>query len=320
MTEKTRKQIEDMKKSRFGLEVEMNHITREKAAKIAAELFGTGRYRNTAAQNGYCTVSAWDAQGREWKFQRDSSIPGPDREKCEVVSPILVYEDLELMQELLRRLRKAGAKSSGDKGMGIHCHVDASGHTPQSLRNLANLMASHENLLIDALKLDRGRVDRWCRTVDPDFLKELNKKKPKTMSQLAEIWYTTQGGTYGRNQHYHSSRYHCLNYHATFTKGTVEFRCFNFEPPADGRKNGIHAGYIRMVVQLCLALSQMAKDLKTASPKEQQKENPKFAMRTFLIRLGMVGPEFATAREFLTKNLAGDAAFRHGRPASTAVA
>ena len=57
----------------------------------------------------------------------------------------------------------------------------------------------------------------------------------------------------------------------------------------------------------------LAKELKTASPKPQQTENPKFAMRTWLIRLGLVGEEFSTARSFLTKNLDGDAAFRYGR-------
>jgi hypothetical protein len=36
-------------------------------------------------------------------------------------------------------------------------------------------------------------------------------------------------------------------------------------------------------------------------------------MRTWLLRLGFIGEEFKTAREFLTKNLEGDAAFRHGR-------
>ena len=47
--------------------------------------------------------------------------------------------------------------------------------------------------------------------------------------------------------------------------------------------------------------------------KEQQKENPKFAMRTWLLRLGFIGEEFATAREILTRRLDGDTAFRHGR-------
>lgn len=105
-----------------------------------------------------------------------------------------------------------------------------------------------------------------------------------------------------------------LNYHAVFTKGTIEMRCFNFDKPADGKKNGLHAGQLKTWIQLCLALSEMAKELRTASPKPQQTENPKFAMRTWLIRLGLVGEEFSTARDFLTRNLEGDAAFRFGRP------
>ena len=59
----------------------------------------------------------------------------------------------------------------------------------------------------------------------------------------------------------------------------------------------------------------MAKTVKTASPKPQQNENPKYAMRTWLLRLGFIGEEFATARDILTRNLAGDAAFRRGRAA-----
>ncbi len=74
MTEATRTQIENMKNQTFGTEVEMNRITRENAAKTAAEYFGTMRWADTAGRNGYCTVSAWDAQGREWKFSRDVSI------------------------------------------------------------------------------------------------------------------------------------------------------------------------------------------------------------------------------------------------------
>lgn len=38
-----------------------------------------------------------------------------------------------------------------------------------------------------------------------------------------------------------------------------------------------------------------------------------FSMRTWLLRLGFIGEKFATAREVLTKRLAGDASFRHGR-------
>lgn len=310
MNNKTVEQIARMKEQTIGVEVEMNNITRNAAAKIAAELFGTGRYQDTASRNGYYTWSAWDQQGREWKFQRDVSISGPDSQKCELVTPILKYEDIELLQELIRRLRKAGAISHAGVGAGVHIHIGAQGHTAQTLRNLANIMASHEELIAEAIKIDRYRMSQYCRTVNPNFIKQLNTKKPTTMSQLADIWYTSQGCDSGRSAHYNSSRYHMLNLHATFTKGTVEFRLFQFDRPEGGRKNGLHAGQLKSYIQLCLALNQMAKDLKTASPKPQQHDNPKFAMRTWLNRLGLIGAEFATAREFLTKNLSGNAAWR----------
>lgn len=140
------------------------------------------------------------------------------------------------------------------------------------------------------------------------------------MSQFADVWYQSQGEDYGRSQHYNSSRYHMLNFHATFTKGTIEFRLFQFDAPTTDKQNGLHAGQLKSYIQLCLALSEMAKEAKAASAKPQQNENPKYAMRTWLLRLGFIGEEFATAREFLTKKLSGDAAFRSGtRPVATAM-
>ena len=315
MNEKMKNQVAEMKKQTIGVEVEMNNITRHAAAKLAAEFFGTGRFEDTARRNGYYTWSAWDAQGREWKFQRDVSIEGPDSEKCEMVTPILTYADMDTLQELVRRLRKAGAKSDYTRGCGVHIHIGAKGHTAQTLRNLANIMASHESLLADALALDHYRMSRYCRTVNPRFIETVNSRKPSTMSDLADIWYSTNNATYGRNQHYNDSRYHMLNLHATFTKGTIEFRLFQFDAPTAERKNGLHAGQLKSYIQLCLALSQMAKSVKTASPKPQQNDNPKYAMRTWLLRLGFIGEEFATARDLLTRRLAGDAAFRNGRAA-----
>ena len=202
MKETTRVQIENMKNQTIGVEVEMNNITREKAASIAADFFGTGRYEYTASRNGYETWSAWDAQGREWKMQKDVSISGPNNQKCELVTPILKYDDIETLQELIRRLRKAGAKSDSTRGCGVHIHIGANGHTPQTLRNLANIMASHESLLTESLNLDHYRVGRYCRPVDPNFLETVNKRKPKSMSALADIWYESNGASYGRTQHY----------------------------------------------------------------------------------------------------------------------
>ena len=306
----TEYQIENMKKQTIGVEIEMNNITRNKAAKVAADFFGTHRYADTASRNGYSTWSAWDQEGREWKFQKDVSIAGPDSEKCELVTPILTYADIPTLQELVRILRKNKAVSNSDIGAGVHIHIGANGHNAKSLRNLANLMASHESLLAEALDIASHRISQYCKLVDRNFLSQVNRKKPTTMAGLADIWYKSQGAEYGRSNHYNSSRYHMLNYHATFTKGTIEFRLFQFDKPTDGKKNGLHAGQLKAYIQLCLALSQMAKMLKFASPKPQQHENPKYAMRTWLLRLGFIGEEFETAREVLTKRLSGNAAFR----------
>ena len=316
MKNKTMEQIAGMKAQTFGVEVEGNNITRQKAAQVAAGFFGTGRYANTAAANGYYTWSAWDAKGREWKFQRDISIHGPDDEKCELVTPILTYDDLETFLDLLRTLRHAGMKSSPDRGCGVHIHIglkgtDGRNHDAKSLRNLANLMAAHEEQIGRAIWIAEDRVSGYCKVINKDFLTRLNAEKPKTMDELKKIWYEGNHATHGQNQHYNDSRYHMLNLHASFTKGTVEFRLFQFDNPHGNSKGGIHAGKMKAYIQLCLAMSEAAKTMKTCSPKKQQVENDKYAMRTWLIRMGMIGDEFKTAREHLMKKLTGNAAWRN---------
>ena len=306
--------INEMKKQTIGVEVEMNSISRKGAAKVAAGYFGTGVYEDTAWRNGYSCWSAWDNSGREWKFEKDVSISGPDANKCELVTPILTYDDMELLQGLIRELRKNGAKSDYTRGCGVHIHIGKEGHNAGSLRNLANMMASHEDLLIDALEIDRGRVGTYCKTVDPNFIKQVNKRKPKTMKGLADVWYISQGQDFGRDQHYNRSRYHMLNYHATFTKGTIEFRLFQFDAPADGKQNGLHAGQLKAYIQLCLALSQKAKEVKYASfaKPAARYDNPKYVMRFWLKSLGMIGEEFGTARDLFVKRLSGNSDCRCG--------
>ena len=209
MNDKTRAQIEAMKKQTIGVEIEMNNITREKAARKVAEYFGT-RAWNAASEYGYYSWACKDQQGRVWKFQRDVSINGPDAEKCELVTPILTYEDIETLQDIIRLLRKAGAKSSPSRGCGVHIHIGKGDHTAKTLRNLVNIMAAHERQIGRAIRIDAGRTGHYCQVVNHRFLERLNREKPTTMSQLADIWYEGNGADYGRSQHYNSSRYHML--------------------------------------------------------------------------------------------------------------
>lgn len=300
-----------MKNQTFGVEVEMNNITRDRAAKVAATFFGTNRYADTHYTNGYWTWSAWDAQGREWKFQRDASIAGPDNKKCEMVTPILKYEDMETLQEVVRQLRRAGAKSDDTRGCGVHIHIGADGHDAKTLRNLVNMMYAHEDLIIKAMAVNNYRLRTYCKTVDQNFINQLNARKPKTMTELADVWYKSQHCDFGRNQHYNDSRYHMLNLHATFTKGTIEFRLFQFYRPTNGHRSGLHAGQLKAYIQFCLALSDAAKKAKGSRPVKTQMDNEKYAMAGWLSRMGLTGDEFKTLRKVFNERLTGNPAKRY---------
>ena len=294
-----------MRTQRFGIEIEMTGITRKKAAEVIAEYFGTESfYLGTY----YKTYGAKDRQGRTWKATFDSSIiaqkksggctmRAADEYKCEVVSPILTYEDMADLQEIIRQLRHKGAFVNSQ--CGIHIHVDASRYTPQTLRNLVNIIASKEDILYKALRIDPARM-RWCKKTNERLIEAINRKKPQTMEALKDIWYA--GSTRGRDEHYNDTRYHGLNLHSTFTKGTVEFRLFN---------STTHAGEIKAYIQFCLAVSHQALTQKKASARKTVTDNEKYAFRCWMLRLGLSGDEFKTCRLHFLKHLEGNSAWRN---------
>lgn len=294
----------DMKDQRFGIEIELTGLSRLRAAQVMAEYFGTP----VSHDGGYYGIySVLDGQSRRWKVMSDGSIttekkegrriiPADSTYSVELVSPICRYEDIETIQEIVRKLRAAGAIANAS--CGIHVHVDASPHNANTLRNITNIMASKEDLIYKALQVSVARERRYCKKVEQSFLEELNRKKPKTLEQVSRIWYN---GNDGRHEHYHNSRYHCLNLHSVFQKGTIEFRLFN---------GTTHAGKIKAYIQLCLAISHQALTQRCASRIKTQSTNEKYTFRTWLLRLGLIGDEFKTARLHLLEHLDGCIAWK----------
>lgn len=295
-------------KSRFGIEIEMTGITRAKAATVVAKQLGATIQRYNENSNKI-EIKALD--GRVWKVMYDGSIvcqrkvngekvPASNIYSVELVSPILTYEeDIDNLQEIVRKLRKAGAFSEEQNRTGIHIHCDGSDHTPRSLKNFMNIIYSRNDLLYESLQIEQQRM-RYCKKMDEDLVNRMNSKKPKTMQEIEEIWYAGYGPV--RNQHYHQSRYHFLNLHSFFHGvGTVELRGFN---------GTLHAGEIRSYIVLALAMNNQALTQKSASSKKPQTENPKFLMRTWLNRIGLIGDDYKNCREHLCKHLKGSAAWR----------
>ena len=294
----------DLKDLRFGIEVELTGITRQRASEVAAAYLGG---QNDYIGTHYQTYSASDRQGRLWKFTRDASIKpekkngrryvrADDDYKTEMVSPICTYEDIPVIQELVRQLRHNGAIANDS--CGIHVHIDASSFDARTLRNLCNIMYSKEDILYRALQVNVDREYRYCNKTETWFIDELDRRRPRSLEHLEQIWY---GGESRRDSHYDESRYHCLNLHSVFQKGTVEYRLFN---------GTTHAGKIKAYIQLCLAISAQALNQRCASRIKTQSSNEKYTFRTWLLRMGLIGDEFSTARLHLLEHLEGDIAWR----------
>lgn len=299
----------DLKDQCYGTEIEMTGITRMHAAEVVADMFGT----DIDHREAYDSWVLLDRQGKEWKFMRDVSIaaehrreggivPASDRFCTEMVSPKLTYEEMGKLQAVVRCLRRNGAWVNHSCGM--HVHVDASNHTPKSLKNALTIMYSKEDLLFKALKVQTEREEQYCQKVRPMVLEKIRRMPNSSISmeQLKRAWY--EGGDYSM-EHYNWTRYYALNLHAVFSKGTLEWRCF---------ESTLHAGKVRANITLALAISAQAINQKcTHMRKTEISENPCFTFRTFLLRLGLIGPEYKNVRGHLLENLEGDPAWRYDK-------
>lgn len=283
----------------FGVEVEMTGITREKAAALVGEILGSQPSRPDSGCYHTCTIL--DSAARKWKVMRDSSIEPCrndgttkpfDEYKVEMVTPPLNYEDIDLLQKVVRKLRENGAKTNNS--CGIHIHVDGANHNPNSLKRLVNFMIARQDLIYEALEIGL-RERSWCRKLNDNILKEMKACKVLTKEDAERIWYSDANDNYRygiSHEHYNETRYHGINLHSYFSKGTVEFRLFN---------STLHAGKIKAYVQFCLAVSAWAitsKERVVFRSMENYTPAQKVTiMRNILThRLGLDGVEFKTCR------------------------
>lgn len=286
----------------------MTGITREQAARAVAALFQTEAYY---MGTHYKTWGVEDREGKQWKFTYDGSItsqvrrrgqmhPAPEEYCTEMVTPKLEYGEIKKLQEVVRCLRHIGGRVN--QSCGMHVHVDASNHTPRSLKNALTIMYSKEDILFKALNVQTSREDEYCQKVRPTVLEKIRRMPSNNMSmeQLKRAWYEGGDGSY---RHYHWTRYYALNLHAVFSKGTLEWRCF---------ESTLHAGKVRANITLALAISAQAiNQQKTQMRKTPISENPCFTFRTFLLRLGLIGPEYKNVRNHLLSSLEGNRAWRY---------
>ena len=317
MNMSTTPNIELILNTTIGIEVEMTGITREKAATVAATVLGgCSIYKGGTYGKWVCI----DNRGREWAFVSDASIHAVNERgrrvdnrsgySCELNTPPITYaEDMEKFQELIRALRSAGAVSGTQYGCGIHIHVSGKGHTVKTVKNFIHLLYSNDEVIRKSLGVTDDR-QRWCQPIDTRLVEAV--KNADTLEKLADAWYETYSPDEERYFHYNSSRYHILNLHRYFStlgkkSNTIEIRAFNAS---------LHAGEIRAYALLVLSMNASAltqKNIRALKNPIMQAGNEKFAMRTWLNRMGWTGEMYKNPHKLFIKRLSGDAAWRFGK-------
>ena len=204
------------------------------------------------------------------------------------------------LQEVIRKLRKAGAVANTSTG--IHVHVDADDATPESLTRLMTFAIGRQDLFYEALEIG-SRANRWCQKMDRRLMAAMQNTDIETMDEMKRIYYSSVNGGYSdgiSTYHYCSARYRGINLHSFFTGKGIEFRLFN---------GTTHAGKIKSYVQFCLAMYTWSVNCESDPKKLYFKkithltgeQKGKLMRNMMKNRLGMKGPEFKTARTLLSE-------------------
>lgn len=155
-------------------------------------------------------------------------------------------------------------------------------HNGVTLRNLVNLLYSRGNLIGKAtgghFHVEEGLVDKLkddtCTLATMNFISAVNGYEAEHGAALEGLKITTE---------------------------KVIFTGFPTAPDHE---------HLTAFAQLAVLMNQQAISQKRIQAKNVNDENEKYALRTWLIRLGMNGSDFKATRKILTENLSGHAAFR----------
>lgn len=176
--------------------------------------------------NGFApTETPYDA----WSFVLDDSIKGAGG--AELVSPILsgvkglaqIYQAINLLREFPEILVNETC------GFHVHHGVDPEKFGNRELFQLLRIVAIFENYIYHLLPEDRRGADT-CRPLEIDLYEWFRRNGSKRDVPLVKnLWYTLENrddAKTPRHRRLHPTRYHGLNLHSYWYRGTVEFRYY----------------------------------------------------------------------------------------------
>lgn len=184
------------------------------------------------------------------------------------------------------------ARDMPDIPMGAVVSLPLAGHTAESLKNLVTMIYSKGALISKAtggvFVAEKDLVDA---ILDESSLHSIN---------------ALRGFLAGHEQEYGS--------------GILGMRIGEDRIVFDGFTDTADADHVKTFTQLVSCMARTAKKQKRVVARETEAENERYSMRTWLLRIGMNGPEFKEARKHLMENLTGHTAFRTAEEAERAKA
>lgn len=174
-------------------------------------------------------------------------------------------------------INKAGGKVeledilNAEEEITIEISFPLEGHNGRTLSNLVNMIYSRQVLIKKALGIEGNLMEE-------DLIETLNSSEVKTLEDFLEI-----SGRFRSNE-------------IKFEEDKIAFKNIKIEP--------------KVAAEFLALLNKKSKELKYASAKPINTDNEKYAFRTWLMRLGMIGDEYKATRKVLLQNLTGNGAFR----------
>jgi hypothetical protein len=178
------------------------------------------------ALNGF---SPTEAPYEAWSFVLDDSIKGAGG--AELVSPIVsgvkgltqIYQAINLLREFPEILVNETC------GFHVHHGVDPEKFGNRELFQLLRIVAIFENYIYQLLPEER-RTAETCRPLEIDLYEWFRRNGSKRQVPLVKnLWYSPENRDDAKTpqqRRLHPTRYHGLNLHSYWYRGTVEFRYY----------------------------------------------------------------------------------------------
>lgn len=220
-----------------------------------------------------------------WCVSNDSSIKAFGKDTCVLISPIMTYDNVVQVIEVLNILKNENAFIN--KTCYVHVHVYQDNFTYGDCIKLCNLTIPKERLICKAL----NTIDKKVNVLDRSFIDSINVHNAiLSMDDFKNAWYAYVGKE--------DTSKCCVDFHDFFNGKGVTIKYFN---------GALSFEEILAYIDFSVALVQKAHNEKCKPWERHNDSNEARQFVDFLWGMGIRGknPRFKVTRAILTQYLDG---------------